>query len=78
MFLDNFDTVRQLPVAEIEKRFLLGVTFAQGVIVTPSLLLDNQGFTDVLKRPNLYHRYREEGLGTLILKTSCALIRRGD
>jgi hypothetical protein len=69
MFLANCDTVRQLPAAEIEKRFLLGVTFAQGVIVTPSLLLDNQGFSEVLKRPNLYHWYREEGLGTLTVRS---------
>lgn len=69
MFLANCDTVRRLPVSEIEKRFLLGVTFAEGVIVTPSLLLDNQGFSEVLQRPNLYRWYREEGLGTLTIRS---------
>lgn len=69
MFLANCDTVRQLPAAEIEKRFLLGVTFAEGVVVTPSLLLDNRGFTEVLKRPNLHRWYQEEGLGTLTIRS---------
>lgn len=72
MFLANCDTVRQLPAAEIEKRFLLGVTFAQGVIVTPSLLLDNRGFAEVLKRPNLHRWYSEEGFGTLTIRSPTA------
>lgn len=68
IFLANCDPVRQLSVSELEKRFLLGVTFAEGVILTPSLLLDNVGFGQVLKRRNLQKWYREEGSGTLVLR----------
>jgi hypothetical protein len=68
MFLANCDPVRRLSVKELEKRFLLGVTFADGVIVTPSLLLDNKGFAAVLDRKNLVKWYREEGNGGFVVR----------
>lgn len=68
MFLSNCDPVRRLSVPEIEKRFLLAVTFAEGAIVTPSALLDNTGFATVFGRQNLHKWYNEEGSGTLIVR----------
>jgi hypothetical protein len=69
IFLANCDSVRRLSGDELYKRFLLGVTFAQGVIVTPSLLLDNFHFVEVLSRRNVGKWFTGEGSQTISIRT---------
>lgn len=69
MFLANCDSVRRLSRNELLKRFVLGATFANGVILTPSLLLDNVHFVDVLSRGNIEKWYMGEGAQTIAIRT---------
>ena len=73
LFLANCDTVRRLSRAELEKRFLIGATFAQGVILTPSLLLDNVHFPDILARRNIETWYMGEGAQTIAIRAPGAV-----
>lgn len=68
IFLANCDSVRRLNEDELAKRFLLGVTFAKGVIVTPSLLLDNPSFIEILSRRNIEKWYLEEGAQSISIR----------
>ena len=68
LFLANCDSVRQLSQEEVAKRLLLGAAFAQGVVMSVNLLIDNNGIADVLARPDLEMWYREEGAGSLSLR----------
>lgn len=68
LFLANCDSVRQLAQDEVAKRLLLSAAFAEGVVVSVNLLIDNQGMADVLARPELESWYREEGAGSLALR----------
>jgi hypothetical protein len=68
LFLANCDSVRQLAQDEVAKRLLLGAAFANGVVLSVNLLIDNHGMADVLARPDLESWYREEGAGSLALR----------
>ena len=69
MFLANCDPVRRLATQEIEKRFMLGVLLTGGVVLTPSLLLDNPAFIEVLSRPNVRRWFDGDGAGTLQIRS---------
>lgn len=69
MFLANCDPVRRLPGPELEKRLLLSVAFSKGAIVTPSLLLDNDGIAALLARPDLQRWFNSrDGRGGLVIR----------
>lgn len=68
VFLSNCDSVRALAPEELHKRFLLGLTVASGVVVSPNTLLDNRDMTALLARNNVRKYLNEEGAGQLVLR----------
>lgn len=68
VFLSNCDSVRALAPEELHKRFLLGLTVASGVVVSPNTLLDNRDMSAILRRNNVRKYLNEEGAGQLVLR----------
>src|SRR5690606_451755 len=68
VFLSNCDSVRALPPEELHKRFLLGLTVASGVVVSPNTLLDNREVSALLRRRNVLKYLNEEGVGQFVLR----------
>ncbi|RUO35416.1 hypothetical protein [Aliidiomarina sanyensis] len=68
VFLSNCDSVRALPSEELQKRFLLGLTLASGVVVSPNTILDNRDIGDILLKQNVRKYLNEEGAGRLVLR----------
>jgi hypothetical protein len=68
VFLSNCDSVRALPPEELHKRFLLGLTVASGVVVSPNTLLDNREVSALLRRRNVLKYLNEEGAGQFVLR----------
>lgn len=68
VFLSNCDSVRVLAPDELHKRFLLGLTIASGVVVSPNTLLDNREVSALLRRRNVVKYLNEEGAGQLVLR----------
>jgi len=69
IFLANCDSVRGLDLVEIKKRFLVGLVFADGVVLSTNILLDNPGFWDILNDRFVLKYLREEGLGKLSIRS---------
>tara|TARA_B110000902_G_scaffold87072_1_gene103433 strand:- start:687 stop:1646 length:960 start_codon:yes stop_codon:yes gene_type:complete len=68
LLLSNCDSVRKLSAAEFRKRFLMGLTFGEGVILTPNALLDNVDLHTLMARKNVVKYLKEEGSGNLIVR----------
>ena len=68
LLLSNCDSVRKLSQNEIRKRFLTGLTFAEGVVLTPNTLLDNGDFYSLITRRNVVKYLNEEGSGNFIIR----------
>ncbi|RME60097.1 hypothetical protein D6779_02800 [Candidatus Parcubacteria bacterium] len=66
--LSNCDSVRRLNEEELSKRFLTGLAFADGVIVTPNILIDNECIASVISRANVVKYLNEEGYGKFIVR----------
>ena len=66
--LANCDSVRALAPEELRKRFLTGLAFADGVVLSPNSLIDNQQVTGVLTQPNVVKFLNEEGAGKLVIR----------
>lgn len=68
LYLSNCDSVKQLDQSELKKRFLLGLTFAEHVILTPNILLDNKSFWNIMNKYHIERYLSEEGENKLILR----------
>lgn len=68
LLLSNCDSVRQLGPTELRKRFLTGLTFADGVVLTPNTLLDNSDFHSLITKKNVVKYLNEEGAGKFIVR----------
>lgn len=68
LVLSNCDSVRQLEYNELLKRFMTGMTFGNGVILTPNTIIDNADFSHILKRKNLIKYLNEEGAESLVIR----------
>lgn len=68
LLLSNCDSVRKLPSDQLKKRFLTGMTFGDGVVLSPNILIDNLDFHRLLARRNVVKYLNEEGYGKLVLR----------
>ncbi|PSU33415.1 hypothetical protein [Photobacterium lutimaris] len=68
LLLSNCDSVRKLNKDEIRKRFLTGMAFADGVVLSPNTLIDNIDFYELITRRNLVKYLNEEGSGKLVIR----------
>jgi len=68
LLLSNCDSVRILKKEELRKRFLTGLVFADGVVLTPNTLIDNNNINDLITRANVVKYLNEEGYGKLIIR----------
>lgn len=68
LYLANCDSVRQLDHEEIRKRFLTAAVFADGVVLSPNVLIDNPGILSALGQKNIARWFREEGLGKVVVR----------
>ena len=68
LLLSNCDSVRCLSPSELRKRFLTGMTFGEGVVISPNILIDNLDFHRLLSRRNIVKYLNEEGHGALVLR----------
>ena len=68
LLLSNCDSVRALDGAELRKRFLTALTFADGVVVSPNTLLDNAHMASVIAQDNVVKYLRREGSGKLVIR----------
>lgn len=68
MYLSNCDSVRELSNEEIRKRVLIGLVFGNGIILSPNILFDTKGITQVLEKKNVIKFLNEEGMGNFIIR----------
>ena len=68
IYLSNCDSVRGLSNDEIRKRFLIGLVFGNGVILSPNILFDTKGLNQVLEQKNVIKFLNEEGYGNFIIR----------
>lgn len=68
LLLSNCDSVRKLNKDEIRKRFLTGMAFADGVVVSPNTLIDNVDFHELILRKNLVKYLNEEGSDKFVIR----------
>jgi len=68
LLLSNCDSVKRLPPDELKKRFLTGMAFGDGVILSPNILIDNLDSQSLLSRRNVVKYLNEEGYGKLVLR----------
>lgn len=68
LLLSNCDSVRRLEKNELRKRFLMGMAFGDGVVLSPNTLIDNPCFDEFLTRKNLVKYLNEEGSGKLVIR----------
>lgn len=68
LLLSNCDSVRKLDTEEIRKRFLTGLTFADGVVLSPNAVIDNVDFHRLITRKNVVKYLNEEGHGKLVIR----------
>lgn len=68
MYLSNCDSVRGLSNDEIRKRFLIGLVFGNGVILSPNILFDTKGLNQVLEQKKVIKFLNEEGYGNFIIR----------
>ncbi|MCL5254862.1 MAG: hypothetical protein M1363_01830 [Gammaproteobacteria bacterium] len=67
VYLSNCDSVRALPATELQKRFLLGLTMASGVVLSPNTIMDNHEIAAILTKRNVQKYLNEEGVGRLVV-----------
>lgn len=68
LLLSNCDSVKKLKPEEIRKRFLTGMAFADGVVVSPNTLIDNLDIHSLISRRNIVKYLNEEGYGKLVIR----------
>lgn len=68
LLLSNCDSVRALDSNELRKRFLTGLAFADGVVLSPNALIDNPGIAEVIDQSNVTKYLNEEGAGKLVIR----------
>ncbi|MUJ26299.1 hypothetical protein [Aliivibrio fischeri] len=68
LLLSNCDSVRQLRLEELRKRFLMGMVFGDGVVLSPNTLIDNHNMDEILRKRNLVKYLNEEGSGKLVIR----------
>lgn len=68
LLLSNCDSVRALEGSELRKRFLTGLVFADGVVLSPNALIDNLQVAEVLGQSNVIQYLNEEGSGKLVIR----------
>ena len=68
LFLSNCDSVRAMARDELRKRVLVGAAVANGIVVSPNLLIDNADIADTLGQPRLNRWFRGEGSGALLVR----------
>lgn len=68
LLLSNCDSVRALDGNELRKRFLTGLAFADGVVLSPNALIDNAGIAAVISQSNVTKYLNEEGQGKLVIR----------
>ena len=61
LYLSNCDSVRAMPREELRKRVLVGAAFANGIVVSPNLLIDNAEIAETLGLPSLSGWFTGEG-----------------
>lgn len=68
LLLSNCDSVRKLNKSELQKRFLTGMAFADGVVLSPNTLIDNIDFYELILRKNIVKYLNEEGSGKFVIR----------
>lgn len=68
IFLANCDSVRRLDYYELWKRIRIGLVFADGIILSPNALIDNENIFNALNDNQLVKYLKEEGLGKLLVR----------
>lgn len=68
LLLSNCDSVRRLDAEEWRKRFLTGLAFADGVVLSPNTLIDNPNAAQSLCQRNVIKYLNEEGAGKLVIR----------
>ena len=68
LLLSNCDSVKQLKLEELRKRFLIGMVFGDGVVLSPNTLIDNNNMDEILKKRNLVKYLNEDGAEKLVIR----------
>lgn len=68
VLLTNCDSVRNLGYEELRKRVLMGVVFADGVVLSMNMLLDSRYMLRILSAANIVRYFREDGAGKILVR----------
>ena len=53
IFLSNCDSIKKSSSDEVRKRILIGIVFGNGIILSPNILLENNGLLYFLMKKDL-------------------------
>lgn len=65
LLLSNCDSVHKRSYDQIRSRFLFGLVYSDGVILSPNMLIDNRNIDQLLSTKNIEKYLQEEGSGKL-------------
>jgi hypothetical protein len=68
LFLTNCDSVRKLDRNELWKRIRIGLVFADGIILSPNTLIDNEHIYHAFDNKNIIKYLNEEGFEKVVLR----------
>ena len=68
IFLANCDSVRKLNRDALWKRIRIGLVFADGIILSPNTLIDNEEMFDALNDKQIIKYLKEEGSGKIVVR----------
>jgi hypothetical protein len=68
LLLANCDSVKNCSFGELQKRLLIGTIFADGIIISPNVLIDNDGVDKLLSSRRLINYFNDEGHGKFVIR----------
>lgn len=68
LFLANCDSVRTLGREALSRRIRIGLVFADGILLSPNALIDNEHMYDVFNDKHIIRYLKEDGLRKVVVR----------
>ncbi len=68
LYLSNCDSVYRRSKEDIKSRIIWGLAFAEKIIITPNMIIDNNGIDDVFNSGKIYKYLKNNGVERIILR----------
>lgn len=69
IYLSNCDSTKKLSLDVLEKKVLIGLSFFEGIILSPNIIIDNEYFFKIFFNKDVIRYLKEEGSGKVKVRT---------